>query len=184
MHQRRTGTLCALVAILAVVSASRVLAEPATVGPVKLDIPAGFTAAASETRGPARVAGWVKGDATTKTLLQVTIFDGGSDLPGAPAEKVLQEAADKYLGDFLKGVERRRSNYSQTPFEHLTLAGLPAARSTWKGYVGNIAAVGVMYCVIVNNRLVVSFHTQDVGSAVSPAMREAMKSFETVRLAK
>lgn len=184
MQQRRIGALGALVALFTVVCAARVNAEPATVGPVKLDIPAGFQHAATETRGGARVAGWVKGDASTKTLLQVSIYDGGSDLPGAPAEKVLSAAADQYLGEFLKGIERRRSSYTQTPFEHLKLGGLPAARSTWKGYVGNIAAVGVMYCVIVNNRLVVSLHTQDVGTAVSPAMREAMNAFETLRLAK
>jgi len=184
MHQRRALALCALMSMFAVLCALRVNAEPATVGPVTLDIPAGFQHAATETRGNARVAGWVKGDATTKTLLQVTIYDGGSDLPGAPAEKVLSAAADQYLGEFLKGIERRRTGYTQTAFEHLKLAGLPAARSTWKGYLGNIAAVGVMYCVIVNNRLVVSLHTQDVGTVVSPAMREAMNAFETLRLAK
>src|SRR6185295_8641700 len=108
--------------------------------------------------------GWVKGDATTKTLIQVSLFDRGSDVPGAPAEKVLLAAADQCLDESLKRLERRRTGYSQTAFEHLTLAGLPAARSTWKGYAGNIAAVGVMYCVIVNNRLVVNLHTQDVGT--------------------
>lgn len=184
MHQRRTGALCALVSILAVVCASPVNAETATVGPVKLDIPAGFQTAAAETRGNARVAGWVKGDATTKTLIQVSIFDSGSNVPGAPDEKVLSAAADQHLGELLKRLERRRTNYTQTAFEHLKLAGLPAARSTWKGNVGNIPAVGVMYCVIVNNRVLVSLHTQDVGTVVSPAMREAMNAFETLRLAK
>jgi hypothetical protein len=184
MQSRRTQALSALVAIFSLVCASRASAETATVGPVKLDIPAGFQSAAAETRGPARMAGWVKGDATTKTLLQITIFDGGSDFPGTPAENALTQAADKSLGEFLKGIERRRTDYSQTPFEHLTLAGLPAARSTWKGHVGDIDMVGVMYAVVVNNRLVVTLHTQDVGTAISPAMREAMQAFEGMRLVK
>jgi len=80
MHQQRIGALGALVVLFTMVCASRANAEPATVGSVKLDIPAGFQHAATETRGNARVAGWVKGDASTKTLLQVTVYDGGSDL--------------------------------------------------------------------------------------------------------
>jgi hypothetical protein len=39
-----------------------------------------------------------------------------------------------------------------------------------------------MYCVIVDNRFVVSFHTQDLGSKPTDAMREAMKSIEAMQV--
>jgi hypothetical protein len=38
-----------------------------------------------------------------------------------------------------------------------------------------------MYCIIIHKRYIVSFHTQDSGNAPTPAMREAMKSFEAAK---
>jgi hypothetical protein len=163
--------------------APQVFAEDASVGPVTLAIPKGFAAAGSQSQGGMQVSAWTKGEGSLKTLLQVSIYDFGSALEGTPSNEQLAQGAEKYLGDFLKGVERRRTGYSQTPFERVKLAGLPAARSTWKGRAGEIGpAVGVMYCVIVNKRLVVSLHTQDAGDAPTAAMREAMRAIESMRV--
>jgi hypothetical protein len=177
-RQRRMGIFCALVLM-----AASAFAASGAVGPVTLAVPEGFVAAASQAQGNMQVAAWTKGSGATKTLLQVSIYDFGSSAEGEPSEKDLAAGAEKYLGEFLKGIERRRTSYSQSSFEHLKLAGLPAARTTWKGLAGDTPAIGVMYCVIVNKRLVVSLHTQDAGSEITAAMREAMRAIESMRVA-
>jgi hypothetical protein len=40
-----------------------------------------------------------------------------------------------------------------------------------------------MYCVLVGHS-VVSLHTQDLGSAITPAMYSAMRAIEGVRISK
>jgi hypothetical protein len=40
-----------------------------------------------------------------------------------------------------------------------------------------------MYCVIVQHRYVVSFHTQDLGSVPTKAMHEALTSIDAVKFA-
>jgi hypothetical protein len=183
MNPRRLGIFCAWVLVVSGAFASSAFAATATVGPVTIDIPAGFTAAGSQSQASMQVAGWTKGTGTAKTRLQVSIYDFGSALKGASSEKDLADGAQQYLLEFLKGIERRRTDYSQSPVERLKLAGLPAARSTWKGRAGDVGATGTMYCVIVNKRIVVSLHTQDAGNAPTAAMREAMKAFEAMRIA-
>ena len=183
MKPRRMGILRTVMLLGCAAFVSLAFGAMATVGPVTVILPAGFSPAGSQTQGNMQVAAWTKGEGAAKTLLQISIYDFGSAAQGAPSEKELAEGAEKYLGDFLKGIERHRTDYSQSPIERVKLAGLPAARSTWKGQAGGIAAVGVMYCVIVNQRIVVSLHTQDAGSAPTPAMREAMKAIESVRVA-
>jgi hypothetical protein len=42
-------------------------------------------------------------------------------------------------------------------------------------------AAGVMYCVIVQRRYIVSFHTQGTGDAPTAAMHQAMKAFEAAK---
>ena len=65
--------------------------------------------------------------------------------------------------------------------ERVSLAGLPAARVRWTGAVGDTAAIGVMYCVLVGHS-VVSLHTQDTGSTITAAMYSAISAIEHVRV--
>ena len=58
---------------------------------------------------------------------------------------------------------------------------LPAVRGRWTGTAGGSPAVGVLYCVLVGHS-VVSLHTQDVGSEITPAMYSAIGAIEGVRL--
>jgi hypothetical protein len=157
----------------------------ATVGPVVIGVPEGFANMQAQRQGSMQVSAWTRqsADEGTKTLLQVTVYDFGAQLQTSPAPEQLAQGAEKYLREFLSGIERRRENYVLSPVKQLTLAGLPAARGTWKGTIGAKAVVGVMYCVVVKNRFVVSFHTQDLGSKPTRNMRQAMKSIEGVQLA-
>lgn len=165
--------------------AAPVHAAPVTVGPVIITVPEGFEAAQTQRLKKTLITAWTKSvrGAGLKTLLQINVIDFGS-APGKPAApQDLNIYAEKYLHQFLDGVERRRTNYVSSPIAHIKLAGLPAARATWNGTVGGRAAVGVMYSVIVHNRFAVIFHTQDLGSTPTSGMFEAMQSIEAATLA-
>jgi hypothetical protein len=156
---------------------------PVTVGPVIIAVPEGFEPAQRQRLKKTLIVAWTKSSRGLKTLLQINVIDFGS-APGRPAApQDLNIYAEKYLRQFLDGIERRRTNYVSSPIAHIKLAGLPAARATWNGAVGGRAAVGVMYSVIVHNRFAVIFHTQDLGSTPTSGMFEAMKSIEAATLA-
>jgi hypothetical protein len=160
-------------------------AAPVTVGPVIITVPEGFEAAQTQRLKKTLITAWTKSvrNGSLKTLLQINVIDFGSP-PGKPAARQdLNVYAEKYLRQFLGGMERRRTNYVSSPVAHIKLAGLPAARATWNGAVGGRAAVGVMYSVIVHNRFAVILHTQDLGSTPTSGMFEAMSSIESVSLA-
>jgi hypothetical protein len=155
-------------------------AAPVTVGPVSISVPEGFETAQTQRLKKTLITAWTKSVRSSglKTLLQINVIDFGS-APGKPAApQDLNIYAEKYLHQFLDGIERRRTNYVSSPIAHIRLAGLPAARATWNGAVGGRAAVGVMYSVIVHNRFAVVFHTQDLGSTPTSGMFEAMHSIE------
>jgi len=156
-----------------------------TVGPIVISVPDGFEAAQTQRLKKTLITAWTKSvrSAGLKTLLQINVIDFGS-APGKPAvPQELSIYAEKYLHQFLEGIERRRTNYVSSPVAHIKIAGLPAVRATWNGSVGGRATVGVMYSVIVHNRFAVIFHTQDLGSTPTSGMFEAMKSIEAVTLA-
>jgi len=160
-------------------------AAPVTVGPIVISVPDGFEVAQTQRLKKTLITAWTKSvrSAGLKTLLQINVIDFGS-APGKPAvPQELSIYAEKYLHQFLEGIERRRTNYVSSPVAHIKIAGLPAVRATWNGSVGGRATVGVMYSVIVHNRFAVIFHTQDLGSTPTSGMFEAMKSIEAVTLA-
>jgi hypothetical protein len=185
-HSSRTRRLAELVAILATQSLLT-CATPAaavTVGPVDIAVPKGFAAAQTQKQSRTLITAWTKSvrDGSLKTLLQINVTDFGA-APGRPAAaQELAAYAEKYLRQSLSGIERRRTNYISSPLAHLTLAGLPAVRATWNGALGGRATVGVMYSVIVQNRYAVLFQTQDLGSAPSSGMLEALQAIESVTL--
>ena len=179
-----TRKACALVLASLVLGAPTVFASAAKVGPLRLDIPAGFAAAGpTQGRDELSVTAWiavVPGD-TSKTLLQASVYDY-KKLP-AMSRKALGDAAEKYLREFLLGIERRRTDYSMSPVQRMKLAELPAARAQWQGRVNGNAMMGVMYCVIVANRYVVSFHTQGMTTEPTESMQAAMQAIQAVQLA-
>jgi hypothetical protein len=161
------------------------LAAPVTVGPVVITVPEGFAAAQTQKQKKTLVTAWTKSvrNGSLKTLLQINVIDFGS-AAGKPASAQDQAIyAERYLRQFLGGIERRRTNYVSSPIAHIKLAGLPAVRATWNGAVGGRPVVGVMYSVIAENRYAVIFHTQDLGSTPSSGMFEAMQSIESATLA-
>jgi hypothetical protein len=167
-------------------SASLVLpCEPsfsADAGPLVISVPEGFEGPIrSEEDGGVTIA-WVKRQPGKDggTLLQVSAVDVGTSLDGlSPAQQA--EGARHYLLEFVNGIGQRRENFELRDIERVSLAGLPAARVRWTGTVGDTAAIGVMYCVLVGHS-VVSLHTQDTGSTITAAMYSAISAIEHVRV--
>ena len=164
-------------AACAIAAATSAQATAASVGPIRFTVPDGFEFARSGHHDGAEVSAWTRSTGSSKTLLQVTLYDMGSTANTSTPQE-LSRAAQAYLRQFLGGVERRRTEYRASPVRELRLASGPAASATWTGKIGGVEAVGVMYCAIVRKRYVVIFHTQDIGDAPTPAMLEAMKSIE------
>jgi len=150
-----------------------VAVEPTTVGPIVISVPADFQHAQTQRQSKHLVTAWTKSvhDGSMKTLLQIDVVDFGT---------ATDASAERYLRQFLGGIERRRSHYVSSPVAHIQLAGLPALRASWNGSIGDRATVGVMYSVIVQNRFAVILHTQDLGNTPTIGMLEAMRAIESV----
>ena len=160
------------------------LAAGTAFGPVTLSVPEGFVAAPPQRQDNMSVWAWTKSapGGKVKALLQVSVYDFGSQLAKVSREE-LATGSEKYLREFLGGIERRRTNYALSTVRHVELAGAPAAVATWTGRAGPADLVGVMYCVIVRNRFVVTFHTQDLGNQPTSAMHEAIAAIESTQVA-
>jgi hypothetical protein len=160
-------------------------AAPVTVGPVVISVPEGFEAAQTQRTKNTLVAAWTRSVRASglKTLLQINVTDLRTPAGKPPSEAEPGALAEKLLRQSLEDIERRRSNYTSSPVAHVQLAGIPAARATWNGSLGERAAVGVMYCVIVRNRYAVILHTQDLGNTPSSGMLDAMQAIESMTLA-
>jgi hypothetical protein len=169
--------------LAALLCSQAALATGTSLGPITLAVPEGFVAAPMQRQENMSVWAWTKSapGGKVKALLQVSVYDFGSQLAKVSRDE-LATGAEKYLREFLGGVERRRTNYALSPVKHVELAGAPASFATWTGRAGPADLVGVMYCVIVRHRFVVSFHTQDLGSEPTSAMREAIAAIEAAQV--
>ena len=178
---RRSASFAAA-ALAALLLLQPARAAGAAFGPITLAVPEGFVAAPAQRQDNMSVWAWTKSapGGKVKALLQVSVYDFGSRFAQLPREE-LGNGAEKYLRDFLGGVERRRTNYLLSPVKRVQISGAPAAVATWTGRAGPADLIGVMYCVIVRNRFVVSFHTQDLGSEPSTAMYEAISAIESAQ---
>jgi len=154
----------------------------AVVGPITIAVPEGFDGPASSQPDGGLTVAWVKRRPASKagTLLQISTVDLGSALEQIKGAD-RYEAARHYLLEFVKGVGRRRNNFQLGDVDRVTLAGLPAARVRWTGSLEDEPAIGVMYCVLVNHS-VVSLHTQDAGSEITPAMYSALAAIDAIQV--
>jgi hypothetical protein len=157
------------------------MALPADVGPLSLTVPVGFDGPTTGENEGTVMTAWVKhhpGD-DGGTVLQISVVEVGAALNGITVAQ-RAEGAKHYLSEFIVGVARRRDNFKLGEVEPVSLAGMPAARVQWTGGVGEIQAIGVMYCVLLGSS-VISLHAEDVGSEITPSMKLAMVAIEGVR---
>jgi hypothetical protein len=148
---------------------------------LSLQIPAGFQGPvrATPVQNTTIIAYTKPKENGVGTLLEISVYDFGSQLAGLPKEK-LGDGADRYIGQFLQGVERRRTAFSASAPVRVSLDGIPAARVSWHGMGEGHSMVGTMYCVIVGTR-VISFHTQTEQQPSMADFGAAMTSIEAVR---
>jgi hypothetical protein len=175
----RTGAYLAL-CCLALLSGGSALA--ASLGPITIAVPEGFDGQASRQLDGGLTVAWVKRrpGAQAGTLLQVSAVDVGATLEQIRGPD-RYEAARHYLLEFVKGIGVRREHFQLGDVDRVTLAGLPAARVRWTGTVEDEPAIGVMYCVLVKHS-VVSLHTQDAGSEITPAMYSAIAAIDAIEV--
>jgi len=157
------------------------IALAADVGPLSITVPVGFDGPTTGQNDGAVMTAWVKHRAGEDrgALLQISVVDLGSALSGFTIAQ-RADGAKHYLSEFVFGVARRRDNFKLGEVEPVSLAGMPGARVQWTGGVGEIQAIGVMYCVLVGTSII-SLHTEDMGSEITPAMQLAMAAIEGVR---
>lgn len=153
-----------------------------SVGSLRIRVPAGFEGPTQQTNGPVRLIAFDKPNpgAGGKTLLQMTLLESGPQPQEAPATLRPREL-EAYLQTFLSGVSRRRTNFVASPMSSLKIAGNPAVKVQWTGTAAGQDTVGVMYCFALGTQ-VVSLHTQDFGLEPTPAMKEAIEAFESMRV--
>ncbi len=148
---------------------------------LRLEVPAGFEGPAIGDLGPSASSVAFRRNYPTGpagTLLQVTTYDFHDALAKMPEDQRGQ-AADIYLGQFMQGIERKRTSFQSTAPSRVMLGGFPAARSTWSGNLEAEPMTGVMYCVVVGTVIVV-FHTQDKVAAPPENRDAAIKAIESV----
>lgn len=184
LHGVRAGALYFLFAVLTgfiCLDASSSTYEDAG---IRVSIPQGFEGPVSRNEQNATVAAFVKKypDGVRGTLLQITTYDFGQALVGMP-EDARQEGTDRYLAQFLGGVERIRQSFKIVSQGPVLLDGIKASRAVWEGDAKGRPMSGVMYCVIVGTRVVV-FHTQDFLDAPPGNRKAALESIESVTLPK
>ena len=117
-----------------------------------------------------------------RTLLQLTAFDTKKSFPPL-TQGEMWKVTDKYLRDVLKGVERRRAQFSKGTIAHISLGGAPASKIAWTGRVGDLPTNGIMYCVIVGSEIV-SLHTQDAGTVITASMAQAVHAIESLTISR
>jgi hypothetical protein len=116
----------------------------------------------------------------TNTLLMVSTFSFDMSLPRASAQE-LQEAGDKYLVDFLKGIERQRTSYSEQPIRHVKLNGVPFSVRSWQGVLLGRLLTGVMYCGITETKAL-CVQTQDFKEFAATSLEQALAAIETLQV--
>lgn len=157
-------------------------ALPADVGPLSIAVPAGFDGPTTGQKEGTVMTAWVKhrDGEDGGTVLQISIVDMGATLNGITVAQRAEDARH-YLLEFIGAVARRRDNFKLGEVEPVPLAGVPAARVRWTGGVGEVQAIGVMYCMVLGTSII-SMHTQDMGTEITPGMKLAMAAIEGVRV--
>jgi hypothetical protein len=151
-------------------------------GPLVISVPPGFEGPTRDDENGGVTVAWIERQPVPGggTLLQVSAIDVGSSLEGITRAQ-RAEGASRYLLEFVRGVGHSLENFEFGEFEQVSLAGLPAARVHWTATNSGLAAIGVIYCVLVGHS-VVSLQTRDTGTEITPAMYSAMSAIEGVRV--
>ncbi|MCF6262391.1 MAG: hypothetical protein L3J24_02195 [Xanthomonadales bacterium] len=116
----------------------------------------------------------------TGAVLQITVFDPGGKFP-VLSKNELREGAEKYLVQFLEGVERKRKGFVKSSIEFIEISGIPAAKISWTGSEYSRELEGVMYCYVYDSKII-SLHTQDFKEYKGKYISQAVHAFENIKI--
>jgi hypothetical protein len=121
-------------------------------------------------------------DGSNATLLQITTWNPGKTFPEM-TDVELKKGAVQYLEQFLSGVARKRSHFEKSEIEYINISGVPVAKVNWTGEIDSKKAHGIMYCYVFNSKII-SLHTQDLVKFNGLYLNQAVKAFESIKLAR
>ena len=121
-------------------------------------------------------------DGNNAALLQITTWNPGKPFPEMTDDE-LKKGSAQYLKQFLSGIARKREIFEKSEIEYIDISGVPAAKIKWSGEIDSKQAHGVMYCYVFNSKIV-SLHTQDLIKFNGRYLNQAVKSFESIKLAR
>jgi hypothetical protein len=116
----------------------------------------------------------------TAAVLQFVFYDEGEDLRDAKGEK-LEEAKLQYLDRFLKGIERRRDNFTKSQVKDRTIGELGYKKVEWTGKAYGSDMAGVMYSTIIG-ATVVSISAQDSAARAGESVKQLEWCLDTLEL--
>lgn len=172
-----------IVALMLGFAAMPSIAAEARIGSVVLTVPAVFKGPAkAEADAGAEVLGYSASEGVTEpaAVLQLTRYL----LPTVPdnlSESELEKGTSQYLLQMMTGVERRRTEYTQSVPVKIRLGGRVAAKATWRGNSNGAAMNGTMYCVLVGKD-VVWLHAFGPGNEPSVNVALAIRAIEALRI--
>jgi len=172
-----------IVALLLGFAALPSMAADARVGSVVLTVPAVFKGPAkAEADAGVEVLGYSASEGVTQpaAVLQLTRYV----LPTVPdnlSDSELEQGTSQYLLQMMTGIERRRTEYTQTAPVKIRLGGKVAAKATWQGNSNGAAMNGTMYCVL-SGKDVIWLHAFGPGNEASVNVALAIRAIEALRI--
>ncbi|GGB79302.1 hypothetical protein GCM10011352_01200 [Marinobacterium zhoushanense] len=130
-------------------------------------------------RGSQTIAFFKEQSEKFKTLLQITVFETGQELPEM-SESELKQGLSNYLLKFLSGVSRQRANFIKSDVTFVDISGITASKVSWRGSAHGMELEGVMYCYLSGSKII-SMHTQDLASNNSIYIKQAVNSIESIK---
>lgn len=151
-------------------------------GDGSIKIPEGFEGPVTQSmrQGASVTAYTYPHDSNTGTLLQITSWNPNQSFPQMTNEE-LKVGSEKYLLQFLSGIQRKRDSFKKSGVEFIQISGQSVAKIKWSGAIQGKEVHGIMYCLIYNSKIY-SFHTQDFSSFKGKYTQLAVGAFESIEL--
>lgn len=149
---------------------------------VRIAIPEEFTGpvrASPSSRAETVAFSSLHGSGAANNVVQLTRYDLGQPIRLTTTDESF-EAASKYLLEMLRGIERRRTSYTQTSPEMVRLGGNVGARAAWKGQLNGAAVNGVMYSFMTGSQAIF-LHAFGPGDAPDSQLLRAIRAIEALQ---
>jgi hypothetical protein len=121
-----------------------------------------------------------KPESDIAAVLQLVFYDEGEELGEVKGDK-LEEAKLQYLDRFLKGIERRRDNFTKSEAKDRAIGEQHYKKIDWTGNAYGNDMAGVMYSTIIRGT-VVSISVQDSAARAGESVKQLETCLNTLEL--